>query len=96
MDGMNFGSDPLMGLKVRDVVTGFEGVVVGFAIHLTGCKQYVVKPKVKEDGTASEGFMIDEGRVKVVGRGIRPEEVPEEKPGSAGAMELPSDFPKAL
>lgn len=30
----------ILGRKVRDKVTGFEGIVTGRATYLTGCDQY--------------------------------------------------------
>lgn len=36
----------LLGLRVRDVVTGFEGVVESISYDLYGCVQAVVKPAI--------------------------------------------------
>jgi len=48
-----------LGMYVEDKVTGFSGIINGRAIYDTGCIQYSVKPKVKQDGVMSEAFFID-------------------------------------
>lgn len=37
----------LLGCKVRDVVTGFEGIAESKHIYLNGCVRYGVTPKIK-------------------------------------------------
>jgi len=58
-----------LGQRVRDVVTGFEGIVVSRVEYLSGCVQYCVKPHVGEDGKMLEGEYIDEQRIEIVGDG---------------------------
>ena len=50
----------LLGLKVRDVVTGFEGVVITIAFDLMGCVQAVVAPQVFQK--ALEAPKLEESR----------------------------------
>jgi hypothetical protein len=69
-----------LGQKVKDVVTGFEGIITGRAQYIYGCDQYCVVPKAR-DGKTAEGQWFDEGRIKIIGRGIFPEEVMADKPG---------------
>lgn len=52
-----------MGDEVRDEVTGFGGVVTGYARYLTGCAQVLVQPKVKEGGDWQEGRWFDVDRL---------------------------------
>lgn len=54
-----------MGDRVRDRITGFQGIVTGVATYITGCKQACVAPTVKSDG----GRWFDEDRLEVVARG---------------------------
>ena len=54
------------GEKVREKVTGFTGTITGTAFYLTGCNQYLVVPKVKDEHTAAEGQWYDEGRLELV------------------------------
>lgn len=55
-----------IGSKVRDKITGFEGVVTGKASYITGCDQYLVQPPVKADGDFVEGKWCDDGRLTVI------------------------------
>lgn len=43
---MNDGYLGLLGFRVRDVVTGFEGIVESIGYDLYGCIQAVVRPPV--------------------------------------------------
>lgn len=53
------------GSTVRDIITGFEGVVSGYSTAITGCDQYCVNPPVK-DGAYVDGRWIDEQRLELV------------------------------
>ena len=55
-----------MGQKVKDVITGFSGVVTGKAQYITGCQQVLVVPPVKSDGDSVSGQWLDEDRLEVV------------------------------
>jgi len=46
-----------LGMKVSDLVTGFQGIVTGHARYITGCDQYLVQPEPKAE---------DLGRVRPV------------------------------
>lgn len=53
-----------LGTTVRDVITGFEGVVTGRAEYLTGCAQVQVVPRVLDkDGKRRDSEWFDEQRV---------------------------------
>ncbi len=52
--------------RVRDRVTGFEGVVVARCEYLTGCVQLDVAPGVDKDGQMEKTWWIDEQRLEVV------------------------------
>jgi hypothetical protein len=49
----------LLGFRVRDVVTGFEGVVESISFDLYGCVQAIVRPVVDEKGQAAEPRWCD-------------------------------------
>lgn len=55
-----------LGQKVRDRVTGFEGIVVNKVEYLNGCIQFCVKPRCGEDGKMSAGEYIDDAQLEVV------------------------------
>ena len=55
-----------LGVVAKDVVTGFEGVVMGRAQYLTGCDQYMVKPQgLDKDGKVRDSVWFDENRLEV-------------------------------
>lgn len=55
----------IMGLKVRDKVTGFEGITESVSFDLYGCVQVVVKPPSK-DGEMKDGRWFDIQRLVIV------------------------------
>ncbi len=69
-----------LGKKVRDKITGFEGIAIGKAEYLTGCNQYGVCPPAK-DGEIKPAQWFDEGRLEVIGAGITADQVLSEADG---------------
>lgn len=58
----------LLGFKVKDVVTGFEGVAESISFDLYGCIQVVVRPeKVKSQAELPNGQWFDAKRLTAVG-----------------------------
>lgn len=55
-----------LGDRVKDKVTGFEGIVIGKSKWLNNCDTVGVKGKVKEDGTVPEAVWFDEMQVEVI------------------------------
>ncbi len=54
---------------VRDQITGFAGTVTGRAEYVTGCRQYLVVPPMKEGAAAyPDGTWLDEDRLEIAGR----------------------------
>lgn len=53
----------LMGLKVRDAVTGFEGVVTSIGFDLYGCVQAIVTPAIQKDQKQEESRWFDVKRL---------------------------------
>ncbi len=71
-----------LGMKARDKITGFEGIIVGRAQYLTSCSQAVLVPTVDGKGLARAGEWFDEARLEIIGEGFTPPEVPSTtKPG---------------
>ena len=69
-----------LGKKAKDIVTGFEGILVGKASYIYGCDQYCVVPPAK-DGKLEDSKWFDDGRLRIIGEGILAEEVQVKKPG---------------
>ena len=59
-----------LGNKVRDMVTGLEGIAISRIEYLNGCVQYGVRPKVDKDGKSRDAEYIDIAELKVVGKGV--------------------------
>jgi len=51
-----------MGKKVKDSITGFSGIVTARAEYITGCRQYTVTPKAK-DNKHADSYWFDEDRL---------------------------------
>lgn len=61
-----------LGCKVRDLVSGLEGIAVSRVEYLNGCIQYGIKPKVGKDGTTTDDAVyLDEGQLEYVSVGIK-------------------------
>ena len=48
------------GETVRDLVTGFKGIVVARTDYISGCNRYQLQPKVGADGKFPDSVTIDE------------------------------------
>lgn len=52
-----------LGTKVKDSITGFEGIAVGRAVYLYGCVRVLVEPEEMKDGKPIEAIWFDEQRL---------------------------------
>lgn len=61
-----------LGQKLRDKVTGFEGIAISRVEYLNGCVQFCLKPKInkKSPEKIEDGIYVDEGQLEVVGDGV--------------------------
>ncbi len=55
-----------LGIKARDVVTKFQGIITGKVTYMTGCDQYVLTPEVNDKGEAQDSRWFDVTRLEVV------------------------------
>lgn len=59
----------LLGHKVKDRVTGFEGTVTSVSFDLFGCVQCIVTPEHnKKEGKTPDSYWFDEKRVEVLSK----------------------------
>lgn len=56
----------LLGLRVRDRVTGLSGVVASVTFDLYGCIQAIVNPGMDKDGKLQETQWFDVNRLEVL------------------------------
>ena len=59
-----------LGNKVKDIVTGFEGIAIAKIEYLNGCKQFCVQPPVDKDGKRPDGVYLDHQQLEVVSIGV--------------------------
>lgn len=59
-----------LGDKVKDTVTGFEGVATTHAKHLHGCDRWWLEPGVDKDGKVMDGRWVDEPALVVTKRAV--------------------------
>ena len=60
----------LLGNKVKDLITGFEGIATGKCIYLNGCVQYLVQPTKLKDGQEVKPKWIDIQQLEFVSKGV--------------------------
>lgn len=61
-----------LGIKVKDKVTGFTGIVTAYCKYMTGCNQALVQAEIEENkpGVYPESAWIDEQRLDRIGRSV--------------------------
>jgi len=64
------------GSKVRDKITGFEGVVVAVGTWMEGCARVLVHPQTLKDGKPEEGQWFDLTRTEFIEKTLPYEEIP--------------------
>lgn len=75
-----------LGVRARDRITGFEGMVIARTEYLYGCARWALQPqKVNKDGTIFEPQWFDDPQVEALS------EVKEKPDQSTGG---PKDAPK--
>ncbi len=57
------------GDRVKDLVTGFEGIVTSYSTCLTGCDRIYLAPPVDKDGKNRDGYWTDAHAVKLIKAG---------------------------
>ena len=64
------GVDIKLGDKVKDTVSGFEGIVVTILQYLNGCTQYSVQGKAKKSHDMAACYNIDIQQLKKIPGGL--------------------------
>lgn len=50
--------------KATDLITEFTGTVTAYCQYVTGCDQYLLTPKCKEDGTKPQSYWFNVNRLE--------------------------------
>jgi hypothetical protein len=78
-----------LGDRVKDRITGFEGIVVSRIDSLQGCNRYAVQPETLEGGKMLEAYYIDEQGLELTAKNVHtpfkrsPEYATASRPGPA-------------
>lgn len=62
-----------LGSKVKDKVTGFEGIAIGRSTFLNGCARVGVQPKIGADGKIIDASWFDEPQLETVEANVVPQ-----------------------
>ena len=81
----------LLGTRMKDVVTGFEGMVESVCFDTYGCVQACIKPKADKEGKVPDGYWFDIKRLKA--NGARLMAVPPHFTTPPGKERGPADKP---
>ncbi len=55
------------GIKAKDKITGFVGIVTGNCQYISGCDQVLLVPECGKDGSHREGHWFDLQRIVPLG-----------------------------
>ena len=58
----------LLGMKARDCVTGFEGVVTSISFDLYGCNSALINPGLDKEGKTKDSHWFDINRLKIISK----------------------------
>lgn len=56
-----------LGQRVRDRISGLEGIVIGRMEYLYGCTRIAVQPQDVKDGKPVESTFVDEPQLELLG-----------------------------
>ncbi len=88
----------LLGLRVRDRVTGIEGVVTSVCFDLYGCIQAILNRGLDKDGKPHESFWYDISRLEVTDDApvMRRPDYNWTPPGVAAGAKGPAERPREM
>lgn len=81
-----------LGDKVKDIITGFEGIVVAKTEWLNGCVRCNIQPQKLKDGKMLDTETIDEQQLRIVKKANR--KLKERPGGNRPAIKMGMDTPK--
>jgi len=82
-----------LGDKVKDQVSGFEGIAVTRHSYLQGCDRITVQPPIDKEGKHPDACNFDEPQLDVTNaQAVKPDPLPQEK--RTGGAEKHPDSPR--
>jgi len=74
------------GEEVKDVVSGFTGIIDCCSLWLNGCRRYSVQPKMKEGETSKpDSLWIDEESIEKISDGVKKVVIPTKTGGPSSS-----------
>jgi len=55
-----------LGVEAESNITGMRGIIIACSIHINGCFQYFIKPRVDRDGKLPDGSWLNENEVVII------------------------------
>lgn len=55
-----------VGVQAKDKLTGYKGLITGRCDYITGCNQYLLQPKGKNNAEYPKSTWFDENRIEVL------------------------------
>ncbi len=55
-----------LGSKVRDTISGFEGIATGYLTWMYGCNRVCIEPQALHEGKPIDHLWFDEQRVELI------------------------------
>lgn len=55
-----------LGVEAESNITGMKGIIIARSLHLNGCFQYFIRPRVDKDGKMPDGIWLSENEVVVI------------------------------
>jgi len=55
-----------LGQKVRDRISGFEGIITCIAEYYNGCVRYIIQPKIEKNGKFCDSETIDQEQLELL------------------------------
>lgn len=77
------------GKKAKDKITGFTGTLTGYSSFITGCDQYCIVPKAKEEHVCPEGKWFDVNRIEIIEDPIKNSDCKIDTSVNKGTMDCP-------
>lgn len=85
-----------LGSKVKDVISGFVGVVVARTEYLFGCVRVQVSPqKLEKEGKLPEVVCFDEDQLEVIKENVVEGIAPKSKPTTGGPGNKETSGPRS-